>query len=200
MCRIAGIVDPRLTINVIEDMVQKMCDLQKHGGPDDGGLYTCDHNKLVLGNRRLALVDLTPAGHQPMQYHNRYFITYNGEIYNYLPIKKELETLGYSFQNHTDTEVIMAAFAQWNTHSFEKLKGMFAFALWDNLEHALYLVRDPSGIKPLYYSTTSESVVFASEIRAFKPVSFLNQSNTEWPVYQRERRGRPESKPLHVYL
>jgi asparagine synthase (glutamine-hydrolysing) len=183
MCRVAGMINPALPTNAIEQMVTKMCDLQKHGGPDDWGIYTRAEDHLVIGNRRLALIDLTIAGHQPMQYQNRYHITYNGEIYNHHLLKEELIKLGHHFKTHTDTEVITAAFAQWNTQSFEKFNGMFAFALLDDKEKMLYLVRDTAGMKPLYYSTVSGTLTFASEIRAFKAVPFLQQSNNSWPVY-----------------
>lgn len=181
-----------------------MCQLQFHGGPDDGGIYSAPEDHLVLGNRRLALIDLSNEGHMPMQYQNRYFITYNGELYNFLILKKELKALGHQFNNHTDTEVILAAFAQWNTQAFARLKGMFAFALWDIEDKELFLVRDPAGIKPLYYATGSSCLVFASEIRAFKPVQSLQQQSKEWPVYLMAYGHVPEPvstlkdvKPLH---
>ena len=140
MCRIAGIVDNSLGLPEIEVLVNNMCELQKHGGPDDAGVYSFGHEKLVLGNRRLALQDLTSAGHQPMHYENRYTITYNGELYNFKTLRKELLQLGHTFTSETDTEVILAAFSQWNTQSFEKFNGMFAFALWDNHEKLLFLL------------------------------------------------------------
>lgn len=187
----------------IENMVKEMCDLQKHGGPDDSGLYNCPETNLVLGHRRLALIDLTSAGHQPMLYKNRYVISFNGEIYNFKELKNELKQMGQSFHTHCDTEVILAAFAQWNTQSFAKLLGMFAFALYDTVEKNLYLVRDPSGIKPLYYSITSTSVEFASEIRAFSVLK-NKKENKNWPVFQLAYGHLPEPvttledvKPLH---
>ena len=119
MCRIAGIINATLPVSSLENIVTSMCALQKHGGPDDGGIYTSADEYLVLGNRRLSLLDLTSAGHQPMSYAERYTITYNGELYNFLSLKKELESLGLPFKTGTDTEVILAAFATWNTQSFE---------------------------------------------------------------------------------
>src|ERR1039458_769499 len=107
------------------------------------------------------------AGHQPMIYRQRFVISFNGEIYNFPELKKELEHLGSIFHTNSDTEVILAAFEQWNTQSFGRLSGMFAFALYDSHEKDLYLVRDTSGIKPLYYRVDSSSIEFASEIRAF---------------------------------
>ena len=183
MCRIAGMVDGTLEVNNIEKMVLEMCMLQKHGGPDDGGIFISSPDHLVLGNRRLALIDLTSEGHMPMQYQDRYHITYNGEIYNYLDLKNELLNFGHVFTNHTDTEVILAAFAQWRTHAFAKLKGMFALALWDSADRTLYLARDTAGIKPLYYSYNNGRLVFASETRAFKAVDKNSRANDNWPVY-----------------
>ena len=184
-------------------MVTQMCDLQKHGGPDDAGIYSCPESNLVLGNRRLALIDLSPSGHQPMFYQDRYVISFNGEIYNFHSLKNELIQAGRHFHTQSDTEVILAAFAQWNTQSFAKLSGMFAFALYDTFEKNLYLVRDPSGIKPLYYAATSSSIEFASEIRAFTAVE-NKKENTHWPVFQLAYGHIPEPittlqdvKPLH---
>jgi len=180
-----------------------MCNLQKHGGPDDAGLYSCVESNLVLGHRRLALIDLSPGGHQPMTYQERYVISFNGEIYNFHSVKNELIQAGWKFHTQSDTEVILAAFAQWNTQSFVRLSGMFAFALYDTLQKDLYLVRDPSGIKPLYYSTTTTSIEFASEIRAFTALG-NKKENTNWPVYQLAYGHIPEPittlqdvKPLH---
>lgn len=184
MCRISGILNYRLPITALEGMVKEMCTLMKHGGPDDEGIYTDPENHLVLGHRRLSLLDLSINGHQPMAYADgRYVITFNGEIYNYNEIKQLLIKKGYSFHTETDTEVILDAFAEWGTASFEKMNGMFAFALWDKLEKKIYLVRDPSGIKPLYYATTPEGLAFSSEVRAFKPLPWLNEENQQWPVF-----------------
>lgn len=184
MCRIAGIVNTKLPINILENLVGDMCDLLKHGGPDDGGIYTAANENLVLGNRRLSLLDLTTAGHQPMQYGCRYTITYNGELYNFKTLKLELQSLGMQFSNGTDTEVILAAFAQWGTNCFAKLNGMFAFALWDSITKKIYLVRDAAGIKPLYYSNYTGGLFFASEMRAFAPITYLQEKNELVPVYQ----------------
>lgn len=203
MCRIAGIANKSLPLAAIEKMVTQMCNLQKHGGPDDAGVYSCAESNLVLGHRRLALIDLSPSGHQPMFYHQRYVISFNGEIYNFHSLKNELIKAGRQFHTQCDTEVILAAFAQWNTQSFAKLSGMFAFALYDIVEKDLYLVRDPSGIKPLYYSVTNSSIEFASEIRAFTAAE-NKKENTNWPVFQLAYGHIPEPvttlqdvKPLH---
>ncbi len=184
MCRIAGILNPRLSVQSLQSTVATMCEILKHGGPDGSGIFTSANEHLVLGNRRLALMDLTSAGHQPMQYAERFTITYNGELYNYEALKKTLQEAGLIFTTHSDTEVILAAFAKWKTQSFSKLNGMFAFALWDNDEKKLYLVRDAAGIKPLYYSTHNGGVCFASEMRGFKPVDYLQENNSNAAIYQ----------------
>ena len=156
----------------------------RHGGPDDEGIYTDQSASLVLGHRRLSLIDLSASGHQPMiDSSGRYVLSFNGEIYNYLEIKAELLREGSIFNTESDTEVILAAFAAWGTQSFERLNGMFAFALWDKKEAQLFLVRDPSGIKPLYFSTHKDGIAFSSEIRGFKPIPYLQEENKHWPVF-----------------
>ena len=184
MCRIAGIIHSSIPVETLQQTVANMCELLKHGGPDDEGIFTAANEHLVLGNRRLSLMDLSASGHQPMQYEQRYTITYNGELYNFFALKTLLQAEGMVFHTTSDTEVILAAFAKWNTQSFSKLNGMFAFALWDNEDKKLYLVRDAAGIKPLYYSTHTGGLVFASEIRGFKPVDYLHERNKDAAVYQ----------------
>ncbi len=184
MCRIAGIIDRSLPTGTIQKLVKEMCDVLKAGGPDDEGIYCDDDNHLALGHRRLSIIDLSPAGHQPMYYANRrYWITYNGELYNYPELKEELKKEGCLFNTNSDTEVILAAFASWGTAAFKRFNGMFAFALWDAFTKSLYLVRDASGIKPLYYAITKQGLVFASEIRAFAHIPWLQKKNPQWPVF-----------------
>jgi asparagine synthase (glutamine-hydrolysing) len=183
MCRISGILSNSFSIEQSTDAVEKMCDAQKHGGPDDEGLWKDEAAGLVLGHRRLSLLDLSAAGHQPMIYQDRYVITYNGEVYNFKILKQELGQLGHRFVTQTDTEVILAAYEQWGTQSFAKLEGMFAFALWDKQEKKLLLVRDPSGIKPLYYFFKDGTLAFASETRAFRFVPGAQEANPHWQVY-----------------
>lgn len=204
MCRIAGIINKNFPVNQLEQIVLSMCDCLTHGGPDDGGIYSPPEVNVVLGNRRLALQDLSAAGHQPMHYRERFSITFNGEIYNFHELKSELKGLGHVFSNSTDTEVVLAAYAEWNTHAFAKLNGMFAIAIWDQIEKELVLARDGSGMKPLYYSTHSGGICFASEIRALKSVPYLNEENPDWPVFLLAYGHIPEPvttlknvKPLH---
>ncbi len=138
-----------MPLPAIKNMVAQMCDLQKHGGPDDEGLYCCNESNLVLGHRRLALIDLSSSGHQPMFYDDRYVISFNGEIYNYPSLKNELIQRGKKFYTQSDTEVILAAFAQWNTQSFAKLSGMYAFALFDIVKKGTLFGERPLGNKTI---------------------------------------------------
>ena len=183
MCRIAGIVNKNFQPEAILSAVQEMCNALQHGGPDDEGFFVSKEDSVVFGNRRLALQDLSMNGHQPMHYKDRYTITYNGELYNFPDLKKELVSLGHTFQNQTDTEVVLAAFAQWDTHAFARFNGMYAFALYDALKRCVYLVRDAAGIKPVYYSTSSGGLSFASEVRAMKKLPDLPEASANWPIY-----------------
>lgn len=156
----------------------------KHGGPDDEGIFCDRENSLVLGHRRLSLIDLSDAGHQPMSYGDgKYQVSFNGEIYNYRELKSELQQSGCCFKTNSDTEVILTAFASFGVAAFDKLNGIFAFALWDQANGKIYLVRDPSGVKPLYYAATKEGLAFASEIKGFRPIPYLQEDNELWPVY-----------------
>jgi asparagine synthase (glutamine-hydrolysing) len=140
---------------------------QAHRGPDDEGVFMSSGGKVALANRRLAIIDLSPAGHQPMQDpYNRNWITFNGEIYNYQTIRADLVQENYPFRSSSDTEVILALYAKYGLQCLEQLRGMFAFGLWDEPSRRLLLARDPLGIKPLYYYKTKDLFLFSSEIRA----------------------------------
>jgi len=183
MCRISGIVTAETSSDRHCAAVKAMCDTMKHGGPDDSGVFVSPDKKVILGNRRLALLDLSDKGHQPMQYGPHLSLTYNGELYNFPELKTELITHGHQFKSHTDTEVILAAYQQWGVQAFERFRGMFAFALYDEKNQCVFLVRDPSGIKPLYYSLAFNSLVFSSEMRAFSASGFPYTNNPQWPVF-----------------
>jgi asparagine synthase (glutamine-hydrolysing) len=123
---------------------------------------------LAMGHRRLSIVDLSPLGHQPMcSAEKRYWIVYNGEVYNHLELRKELEALGHAFVSHSDTEVILAAYAQWGPECLSRFNGMWGFAIYDSLQQTLFLARDRFGVKPLYLYETNDGLAFASEIKAF---------------------------------
>ena len=135
----------------------------KHRGPDDEGII--DFNEIALGHRRLSIIDLTKQGHQPMVSEDkRYSIVFNGEIYNYQSIKKDLAD--YKFKSNTDTEVVLASYIKFGKECLEQFNGMFAFAIWDNHKKSLFIARDRLGIKPLYYYNDDQKFVFSSELRA----------------------------------
>jgi asparagine synthase (glutamine-hydrolysing) len=209
MCGIAGLItpDPQTHIGACLAAIE-------HRGRDDEGVYVSSpfgyqHLKACLGHRRLAIIDTSPAGHQPMLTDDgRFAIVLNGEIYNYRELKRELESQGESIRTATDTEVLLKAFRRWGVGCLDKLNGMFAFVVWDDQEKQLTLVRDRAGIKPLFYFETPEGFAFASEIKAIIASGFmtpeldiesLNQALTFlWPVPPRTMfRGIKQLLPGH---
>ena len=162
MCGISGIINKNGAA-VTHDEIRSINDLIAHRGPDGRGLFFGDN--FALGHRRLAILDMSSAGHQPMIYHDRYVLTFNGEIYNYLELKEELSSAGYEFTSHSDTEVILAAYDKWGEECVGKFNGMWAFALYDKERDIIFCSRDRFGIKPFYYSDTEEKFVFGSEIK-----------------------------------
>jgi asparagine synthase (glutamine-hydrolysing) len=165
MCGIAGTFELGRGSLPDESLVGRMTDALAHRGPDDAGLLV--DAPVILGNRRLAILDLSPAGHQPMATENgRLWLTYNGEIYNYVELADELRGLGRSFRTGTDTEVLLQAYEEWGEDAFPRLNGDFAFAIWDREAGSLTCVRDRLGVKPLYYTTAAGRFRFASEIKS----------------------------------
>ena len=187
MCGIAGIVSRNP-----QTLMVPMLDSIEHRGRDDKGVWVSDPiddsgNAACLGHRRLAIIDPTPAGHEPMlSPDGRFVLTFNGEIYNYRELCEELRPLGHQFKTDCDAEVLLAAIAEWGWESLSRLNGMFAFAVWDNRERTLTLVRDHVGIKPLYYAKTRDAFVFGSEIKALLASQLI------------EKRVDPEA--LHQFL
>jgi asparagine synthase (glutamine-hydrolysing) len=164
MCGIAGIYDLRGR-PVASSEVRAMQEAIAHRGPDDHGQYV--ENGLGLVNRRLAIIDLSPAGHQPMANEDgSLLLVYNGEIYNFPELVPLLEARGHQFHSRTDTEVVLHAFEEWGPACVERFNGMFAFAIWDRRAERLFLARDRFGIKPLYYALHDGRFVFASEIKS----------------------------------
>lgn len=149
------------------DIVLRLNDLQRRRGPDGAGLWSSGDNCVVLGHRRLAIIDTGSSGAQPMSdATGRWVISFNGEIYNYRTLRQELERLGRVFRSNSDTEVLINAIAQWGEAALRKLRGMYAFALWDSFERELWLARDPYGIKPLYVAAKEGTIWFASQARS----------------------------------
>lgn len=172
MCGIAGLVSPQASLSEHElrSRVMAMTDAIAHRGPDDHGFWIDPPAGVALGHRRLSIVDLSPAGHQPMLSRNgRYVIVYNGEVYTHRELREELLARGASFRGSSDTEVMLEAFSEWSIESsLARFNGMFGFAVWDRTEQALTLVRDRLGIKPLYWALFNDVFVFGSELKALR--------------------------------
>jgi asparagine synthase (glutamine-hydrolysing) len=149
-----------------------------HRGPDDSGTFNSTHGDVVCGfaHTRLSILDLSSNGHQPMTTEDgRYTIIYNGEVYNHKEVRDELEKLGRRFRSNCDTEVILEAYARWGKDCLSRFRGMFAFAVWDNVEGKLFMARDRLGIKPLYYSATPQGLLFGSEIRSLLATNLIDR-------------------------
>ena len=166
MCGIAGIIRFDGT-RVGKGEIDAFTDSLAHRGPDGRGVWYDPNYSIALGHRRLAILDLSEAGTQPMHYQDRYSIVFNGEIYNYKELREELGAFGHSFHTGTDTEVVLAAYAQWGEAFQSKLNGMWAIAIWDKRQQTLFLSRDRFGVKPLYYLRTHNILAFASELKSF---------------------------------
>jgi asparagine synthase (glutamine-hydrolysing) len=181
MCRIAGIISKQLNNNQLQVKVAAMCNALQHGGPDDEGLWADENTGVAFGHRRLSIIDLSNNGHQPMaDVSKKAYITFNGEIYNYLELKEQLIKLGARFNSNSDTEVIIQSYLHWGIAAFGRLRGMFAFALYDTEKALTYLVRDSMGVKPLYYHINNRQLSFASEVRAFKAADITTTTNQNW--------------------
>jgi asparagine synthase (glutamine-hydrolysing) len=180
MCRIVGRVSNEHGTNFEEGLLTMLSSVE-HGGPDDQGVYFDE--SISLGHRRLSIIDLSTSGHQPMMTEDSdLIISFNGEIYNYLDLKSDLEKAGFNFISKTDTEVILKAYQFWGTEAFSMLEGIFAFALYDKKQNFFFLVRDHFGVKPLYYFIDEKELLFSSEVRAFTALRNDWKENTDWPM------------------
>jgi asparagine synthase (glutamine-hydrolysing) len=170
MCGITGFLDTSESKGHEElcAIAQRMATSLRHRGPEDEGIWADPACGIAFGHRRLSIIDLSSAGHQPMHSScGRYVITYNGEIYNFKALRQELESSGQTFRGHSDTEVMLAGIAHWGVeNAIKKFNGMFALGLWDRQEKTLYLSRDRAGEKPLYYGWAGKTLLFSSELKA----------------------------------
>jgi len=165
MCGIAGKLYFDPTRHVGEPLLRRMCAALAHRGPDDEGIYA--RGPVGLGHRRLSIIDLSPAGHQPMPNDDAsVWITFNGEIYNFLELRRELERAGFQFRSNCDTEVLLKLYELHGPDCLGRLRGMFAFAIWDARRNRLFVARDRLGVKPLFYRLGTDGLVFASELKA----------------------------------
>jgi asparagine synthase (glutamine-hydrolysing) len=172
MCGITGFLDVTraLPTDELNQRVMRMSAAICHRGPDDSGAWVDSSNGVAFGFQRLSILDLSPAGHQPMlSADERFVMIYNGEVYNFAELRDELLPLGYAFHGHSDTEIMLAAISEWGVQAaVKKFNGMFAFAAFDRREKTLYLVRDRIGIKPLYYGWQGETFTFGSELKSLR--------------------------------
>ena len=167
MCGIAGILTKNNYQDYLSILIERMQGALQHRGPDDRGIYISDDRKIALAHTRLSILDLSPAGHQPMSTNDgRFWITFNGEIYNFRELRSNLIAEGEKFLSQTDTEVILKLYQRLGVDCVKHLRGMFAFAIWDDLEKTCFIARDHLGIKPLYYYQSGPTLVFASELRS----------------------------------
>lgn len=199
MCGIAGAFLKRRDLCALTE-VKRMCSRIIHRGPDAEGFWSGLDGSLAFGHRRLSIIDLSELGAQPMTSSSGAFtVTYNGEIYNFREIRRELEALGYEFRGHSDTEVLVEAVDCWGVReATAKFIGMFAFAIWDNKSRTISLVRDRLGIKPLYYTSDSDGLLFASEILAFDN-TLLSESEINPTALGQFFRHKYYSSPHTIY-
>lgn len=182
MCGIAGLIHLDGS-PVSPAILKRMTDAVAHRGPDGEGQWI--EGSVGIGHRRLAIIDLSPAGHQPMvSADHRYVLTYNGEVYNFQELRAELEALGYWFRSRTDSEVVLNALAAWGTGALTRFNGMFAFVLWDRKERKLLLARDRYGIKPLYVSRQGNCLAFGSEQKAILSLPGFERRTDERAVLE----------------
>jgi asparagine synthase (glutamine-hydrolysing) len=188
MCGIVGVVDP----DAVDGSVEAMCASLAHRGPDDAGVRSWADHGVTLGHRRLSIIDLSPAGRNPMPNEDgSVWVVHNGEIYNHAELRRELERLGHRFRSSCDTEVIVHAYEEWDDDHVHRLRGMFAYAIYDRRPDRarVVLFRDRLGIKPLHYAVDGERFAFASELKAFAPLAWVDrrpdvQALAEYLTYQ----------------
>ena len=183
MCGISGIYNFKEKPIEQKNIIKKILSIQNFRGPDDNSIWESDCKKVIFGHNRLSIIDLSINARQPfISIDQEYTITFNGEIYNYEEIKTELINNGKRFKSNSDTEVIIEAYKHWDLEFIKKMRGMFAFAIWDNKKKKLILARDPFGIKPLYYSKKDSVFYFASQVKSFLSLDRHNFEKNEHSV------------------
>ena len=183
MCGISGIYNLFNKDINSKKIIEKIIKIQNSRGPDGNAMWISDCKKIILGHNRLSIIDLSDKARQPFISKDKNFtITFNGEIYNYKEIKKELIQKDIIFKSNSDTEVIVEAYKYWGLESLKKFRGMFSFALWDIQKHKLILARDPLGIKPLYYTNKNGVIYFASQIKSLLSIDGINLKKNETSI------------------
>lgn len=199
MCGISGTYNYLNKPINIKGIVEKIVKLQHLRGPDDQGVWESNCKRLCLGHNRLTIIDLSEKGRQPFVSNDKScVITFNGEIYNYKEIKNELTNKNIIFKSNTDTEVLIESYKYWGLDFLKKLRGMFAFAMWDSIKKKLILSRDPFGIKPLYYSKKNGLIYFASQVKSLLSIENINSSYSEAGIVSYHLWGHIQD-PLTLY-
>lgn len=180
MCGISGIINKDGS-KVDLSSLKNMNDLISHRGPDGEGFY--EESNVGFGHRRLAIIDLSQDGHQPMHLDNKFVITFNGEVYNYIEIREELKKIGYHFKSGSDTEVILAAYSHWGEDCVTHFNGMWAFAIHDKEKQIIFCSRDRFGVKPFYYKDTDDGFLFGSEIKQFLDPKASNPAHEDLIIH-----------------
>lgn len=204
MCAIAGLICLKRQCREEDHlrMVGRMCDIQSHRGPDDSGVISL--GPVCLGSNRLKIIDLSQAGHMPMtNTGGNMWIVYNGETYNFQPLREELMGCGHEFRSKTDTEVVLHAYEQWREQCFDKFAGMFAFAIYDRRSDTVTLVRDRFGKKPLYYMRDDKHLLFASEMKVLMQIGENLKPDRhrlmEWSLYRNVDFGSPTTLVENIF-
>src|SRR5687767_4994122 len=198
MCRITGMwYHPESNRRVDVTVLNKMRDSVCYGGPDAGDSYVNDKHTLGLGHRRLSIIDLSSDANQPQRFENLYLI-FNGEMYNYVEVKKELLQLNHVFKTKSDAEVLLHAWKEWGVDCLSRFRGMFAFAIWDDQHEELILCRDRVGVKPLYWYFKDDLFMFASELKAFHEHPQFDKSINHAALPGFLKRGYIQT-PLSIY-
>ncbi len=199
MCGISGIYNYNDKNINSKPVIEKILKLQSKRGPDDSGTWVSKCKKIFFGHNRLSIIDLSKNAKQPFLSNDKnYVITFNGEIYNFKEIKKELIEKRINFKSNSDTEVIIEAYKYWGLNFLKKLRGMFAFALWDLVKKKLILTRDPFGIKPLYYSNKNGVFYFASQVKSLLTIDDISSNKSEAGILSYYLWGNI-SEPLTLY-
>jgi len=182
MCGIFGLLSQSLTKEHIESKLKVMSKILEHRGPDGNGIWVDDNLSNLnvgLGQNRLSIIDLTDRAKQPMSLSERFVITFNGEIYNYIELKEKLIQSGINFKSNSDTEVLLHMYAQYGEDCLDQIDGMFAFAIWDKIKLELFCARDRFGEKPFYYNLSNGEFTFSSEIKGLISSGVSNTQNEE---------------------
>ena len=183
MCGFVGFLNPKHSIN-FEETLKEMSNMIVHRGPDSSGQWCDEEYGFGVAHQRLSILDLSNLGSQPMLSHSRrYVMAFNGEIYNFQSLRSKLMSQGCKFKTNSDTEVLLMSYRIYGYNLLEKIEGIFAFAIWDRRKKTLFIARDAVGVKPLYYSQTSDGFIFASEIKSLVKSKAISRKLDKYAIH-----------------